>query len=217
MTDKLIEKIERIVSNYETSESDVDHLMTLIRKLQERTGTQGKYPLLAFFCDWTKHIKLDRNSEGHNIVLELNDQLYQVRNTPDRDTLINGLSQVISFERLQKELFDFLSAFGLPIDIVTKKKPWLRFVIHLINIITDCDLELPVKKRNRVVKTIKSGVVAISLKYKWINEGVFSSPQIVQKNTVLTFVISLNDTTTIVLPVKVLGKFITAKDNNVVA
>jgi hypothetical protein len=214
MTDEIIEKISALVRKHDTSESDVDHLMTLIRKLQEREASdKNLYPLLNLFCDWTKHSTLDRNAEGHRIVIELNNQLFLLKNVSDSDALVGGISQVISFERLQSELINFLSFHGLPLDIVTKKKLWLRFVVNLVNIVSDCDLQLPEKKTNRVPNSIKNGVVAVSLKYKWLNEGIINNLQKVSKKKVLALFIGLNDTTTIILPCKVLGKFLTAKDN----
>lgn len=211
MRDKLISKISQIVTSSDISESDVDHLMTLIRKLQEETSNDPKnYPLLIFFCDWTKHTHLSWNPEVSKIIVELNEQLF-LQKSGSTDDVIQGISQVISFERLQADLSTFLSYYDLPLDIVTKKDLWLRYVINLINIISDSSLQLPEKNKDMIKRSIKSGVIASSLKYVWINQGIFSPEATVTKVNVLALAIRLSDTTTLITPCKILGKFITSE------
>lgn len=212
MKDELLSKISKLIKTQEISESEVDHFMTLIRKLQERTGDHSHtFSLLDLFCDWTKHTALDRNAKGQSVIIELNEKLFTLKGVEDNNTLIEEISRVISFERLQVELTAFLSKHELPLDIVTEKKLWLRYVVQLINIVSNCTLNLPVKRRSLVKNKIKEGIVAVSLKYTWINQEVFTQAR--SAETVLALVIELSDTTTIVVPCKILGKFLTAKNN----
>lgn len=209
MRNELVDKISAIVTSSESSESDIDHLMTLIRKLQERTNSDlNLYPLLSLFCDWTKHTTLDRKA-AQGIVIELNEVLFRVKNISDNNLVINEISQVISFERLQAELRGFLFNQGLPTKIVTEKVLWLRFVVNLINIISDCELKLPENRRGDVVSHVKDGATAISLKYTWTTNSLFTNKP--STENVLILLITSSDTTTMILPCKVLGLYLTAK------
>lgn len=214
MKNELLEKIRALTVKSDLSESDVDHFMTLIRKLQERENSDPNiYPLLSFFCDWTKHTSLDRKA-AQGIVIELNEVLFRVKSVSDRNIVINEISQVISFERLQSELRCFLFDYGLPLNIVNEKNPWLYFIVNLINIISDCALELPENRRENVINSIKDGVVAISLKYTWVSESLFTNKPSVEK--VLALIITSSDTATTILPCKVLGLYLTAKDSKII-
>lgn len=211
MKDELLEKIYSLVVLPESSESDADHLMTLIRKIQERDNKTQKYPLLIFYCDWTKHAILNRKV-AQKIVLELNSVLFKIKDIADNDIVISEISQIISFERLQSEFHSFLFDYNLPLDIVIQKKLWLRFVVHLINITSNSVLELPREYKKNVPESI-NGIIATSLKFTWVKRNLF-----IIKNSsteeILTLIITLSNTSTLVLPCKVLGLYLTKKDSD---
>lgn len=206
MKDEIIEKISRIVTTKNSSESEVDHLMTLIRKLKEREGGNlHAYPILGLFCDWTKHTALDRNAEGHKIIVELNDKLrLLLKNEASKNMIFDETTKIISFERLQHELRVFLSDYQLPLDLVTKKELWLRFVINLINIVSECPLRLPERRRSMISSSIDKGVVATSLNLSWQSRT--------NKKKALCLIIELSNQKKVGVPCRVLGKYIEATE-----
>lgn len=211
MIDELHQKLSRLITNDHLTESDVDHFMTLIRKLQERTDdTSDNFVLLNFFCDWTKHATINRNSVGYQLITEINEVLYQVKNLQDNDQVIRRISGILSFTRLKEELNDFLIKYDLPKTVVNIKTNWNRFTILLINIITDCPLTLPVKRNNMVKNSIKEGVIANKFKLSWLPKEVFTKKSVTGEK-VLSLIISLSDTTSLILPYKIYGElFVTS-------
>ncbi len=208
MKSEILEKISNIVANSDTSESDIDHLMTLIRKLKESEGKNlSSYPMLGLFCDWTKHTVLNRNAEGHRIVIELNDKLrLLIEDEQNKDRVYEEITKVISFERLQNELTSFLVTYQLPADIVEKKELWLRFVIHLLNIVSECPLELPQKRKRLVISSIQNGITATSLNLSWQARS--------NSKRALFLVIKLSNQKKIGILCEVLGKYIESQVNS---
>jgi hypothetical protein len=64
-------------------------------------------------------------------------------------------------------------------------------------------------KHNLTKNHLNNG--AISLRYSWMDESRFTKHE--SKERVWVLIITLRDATPITLPCKVLGKYITAKDN----
>ncbi len=174
MIDEIHRKISDLVLNPNPSESEVDHLMTLIRKMQERKcgNKPSKYPLLDFFIDWTKHATLDRKMAS-SIVLRLNAILYENRNEKDVAKVKDKITDLLSFQTLREELRDFFEEYELQHNITEDEVLWDKFVKQLVHIITDCPLELPSKKYSEVVRGIRDGVIATDLRLSYVSSEFF--------------------------------------------
>lgn len=205
MIDELYSKISKILVKKDLTESDVDHAMTLVRKIQERDGTKNdNFKLLNFFIDWTKHVVLDRNALGYAAILELNELLYQTKDSKDISQVRDNITALLSFVTLRDELREFLTKHSLPTSVVDVKSQWNRFSILLINIISDCSLYLPDKKRSQVRRSIKEGVVANAMKLSWVDPQLFKTYSLkpttkgfAPGEKILSLIITLSDTTTI--------------------
>lgn len=211
MQEEILKKIKSISLEKQLSESQVDHLMTLIRKQMEHMNKadRKKYALLNFYCNWSKHIKISRSSIACEIILQLNKVLYCVKDSSDTNKVISEISSVISFPKLQTEINMFLKEFDLPVDLVTDFSRWREFVSHLINIIIDCPLVLPDIRKKEVTDTLKKGVVASQLRLTEVSQKVFepvmlknykAKKSIEDSLKVLVLHITMSDTTSIVLP-----------------
>ena len=219
MKSEIVNKIESLVKKKKISESQVDHLLTLIRKYHERSKDLGsEYPLLMLFCDWSKHVSIDRNSEAFDIIYKLDDILFKVKGIPNNDFVIAEISKIISFDQLKTDLNILLNKLEIVEKNIFDHTNWLRFVVIIIGIIVDCPLILPDRKIDLTRRSIGDGSVVKELNFTYINEYVFNPKKIIATKKlefnvddpkVLILIITMSDTTHIVLPYRVHGKFIT--------
>lgn len=220
MKSEIIDKLKKIIAEKEVSESQVDHFLTLTRKYHEQSGDIGsEYPLLMLFCDWSKHTRVDRNSKAFDVIRRLNDVLVKVSKIPNNDIVINELSEIISFKQLGLDLNLFFDKLGITDKSLFTKPNWLYFVVNLINIIVDCPLILPKSKIRPSQKSLGKGTVVTELNFKYVNENIFKPSkvlkykplQVVDDGTkVLVLMVTLSNTTHIVFPYRVQGKFLTS-------
>lgn len=206
MIDALYDKINTLVLNPEPSESEVDHLMTLTRKIQERRwgARLTKYPLLRFFVSWTKHATLSENTKSSEIILALNNILYENRGEVDVAKVKNKITDLLSFSTLKQEMGQFLAEYDLPKILVDNEVQWHRFETRLLHIIADCPLELQEKKYSKIDKSIKDGVIATDLRLTYLPIGTFpdhNAPTQLKQTlsssqaTTVSLVVNLSDNT----------------------
>lgn len=183
MIDEIHRKISDLVIKRDLSESEVDHLMTLIRKIQERKwgDKPSKYPLLHFFIDWTKHATLDRKVAS-SIVLRLNTILYENRNEKDVAKVKNKITDLLSFATLRKELRSFFEEYEFLHNLADDEALWDKFVEQLVHIITDCPLVLPSKQYSEVNNEIKGGVIATDLRLSYVSSETFTDRSLNQQS-----------------------------------
>lgn len=220
MKSEIVNKIESLIKKKKISESQVDHLLTLVRKYHDQSNDfVSEYPLLMLFCDWSKHVMLDRNSKAFDIIYKLDEILFNIRDVQNTDAVISEISKIISFDQLKTDLNIFLKKLEIVEKNIFEHDNWLRFVVNTINIIVDCPLILPDRKVDFTRRSIRDGSVVKELNFKYVNEYLFNPKKIIStKNLkfniddpkVLILMITTSDTTHIVLPYKVHGKFITS-------
>ncbi len=220
MKPEIVDKIESLVKIKKINESQVDHLLTLIRKYHDQLKDNGsEYPLLMLFCDWSKHVMLDRNSKAFDIIYKLDDILFKIKDIPNNDFVIEEISKIISFDQLKTDLNIFLNKLEISEKYIFEHTNWLRFVVIIIGIVVDCSLILPDRKIDLKRRSIGDGSVVKELNFRYVNEYLFSPKKIIAtKNLefnvddpkVLVLMITMSDITHIVLPYRVHGKFITS-------
>ena len=171
MKSEIVDKIKLLVEKKKISESQADHLLTLIRKYHDQSKDKGsEYPLLMLFCDWSKHVALDRNSNAFDIIYKLDDILFKIKDIPNNDFVIAEISKIISFNQLKIDLNIFLNKLEVPQKNIFEHTNWLRFVVIIIGIIVDCPLILPDRKINLSRRSIGDGSVVKELNFTYINE-----------------------------------------------
>lgn len=110
MKSEIVNKIESLIKKKKISESQVDHLLTLVRKYHDQSNDfVSEYPLLMLFCDWSKHVMLDRNSKAFDIIYKLDEILFNIRDVQNTDAVISEISKIISFDQLKTDLNIFLN------------------------------------------------------------------------------------------------------------
>ena len=216
MEKEVLGKIKSSIQKKSLNESDVDHLMTLIRKQLEHMSESDRtqYALLKFFCNWSKHIKIDRSSVANKIILKLNKTLFKVKDSKDTNEIISKVSNVISFIKLQNQLKKFLEKFDLPNNLVADFDKWREFVNNLIKIIVNSPLVLPDTKKSKAIKPFKKDAVVTQLQLAWINQKVFK-PEILTKPEagiseddpkLLILHLTMSNTTNILIPYTITWK-----------
>jgi hypothetical protein len=145
MQNDVARKITALATRREPlSESETSHLMTLCRKYLDHTPKEERlaYPIVRFFCDWAVHVTIDRSQEGLEILKRLNDTLVEVAPIADTDIVIGRITEVLSFRQLRRELGVLFERIGVQDSIDQDQVRWKNFVVHFIEIIRDCPLEV---------------------------------------------------------------------------
>ena len=126
------------------SESEACHLMVLCRKYLEHLSDEERlrYPILRFFSNWAVHITIDRSQEGLEILKQLNDTLVEVAPIASNEIVGGRLTKVLSFRQLRREVGALFERIGARDSIDGDQVRWETFVVHLIEIIRDCPLEV---------------------------------------------------------------------------
>jgi glutaredoxin-related protein len=119
------------------TESRVLYLLVEIRKVLEHDDVRES--ILRFYADWVVHTKLDK-SFSQKIYEELK----------SRDS--RGGANILNFERLRKDLKQFLIKYQLPTDLVEVDKHWISFRENLIDILIDVPI---VRKQEKIVGTFE--------------------------------------------------------------
>lgn len=207
MTNEVLEKIRRIISTTSLTESEVQHLFTLSRKLIERLpkGTAEQFALLKFYCDWTAHSKLNRSAEGALVVEKLHTIVNaHMERRRDNATIAADLTAALSLNKLHTQLNDLLHVFDpeFPIHYIQ----WRSIVAQLLEVITHSPLTIAGTKkalmrvRERIVATpIKGRAVVEQVAIVKIPRSTFH-PQTLRNDAVRCIELTLSDTTKIVVP-----------------
>lgn len=200
-------KIENIVQKENIlSESEVSHLLVLVRKHLERTR-DSEFSVLKFFCDWSMHIEINRSLPALEILRKLNAVINELKRTPDNKQLIDRITEVISFQVLKQELTAFFGSIGIQDELFFNK--WRSFVQTYTNIVLDCPLVLPSSPRNKrqkliikeiVENPIKEGAWVIGFYLTTLRNSFFLGGIKPIKGKSLCLVLATKDTTRIVVP-----------------
>ena len=145
MEHDIAKKIADLASRQDPlSESEVCHLMVLCRKYLEHLPDEERlrYSILRFFSNWTVHITIDRSQEGLEILKQLNDTLVELAPIASNEIVGGRLTKVLSFRQLRREVGALFERIGARDSIDGDQVRWETFVVHLIEIIRDCPLEV---------------------------------------------------------------------------
>jgi hypothetical protein len=164
---ELERKIKELVTAREPlSESEVSHLMTLMRKDLDRARNElgAEYQLLRFFCDWSVHITLDRSVSGMKMMQALNSILHEWGDRPPGEEFFDSVTRALSFDELRRQMASFFESARLSDRLTRNKRLWNNFVARLISVVRDCSLELPERTSKKEIKEIREEIVGNPLK-----------------------------------------------------
>ena len=202
------------------SEDQVRSLMILVRKRLELLTDSERlnYLVLNLFCNWCAHIKIDQSNSGLRIIARVNDTLVAVKDLKDSNEIQLELSKSFGYVSLRRELLLFLTNIGLIpyVEVSTMGNDiWGHFITHLLEIIRDVPLEFPSlnsldKTKQKIYdqiahNSIRPGAGIIAMK---ITKVDYSKMGLKDTGELLSLCISLEDTTTIVVPLLLNVNFI---------
>jgi len=148
------------------------------------------------------------------ILKNLNDTLVKMKDTKNNNELLNGITNVISFLGLQKQLNEFFEMIGA--KSFSNRDEWTNFVRNYIEIVLNCPLILP-EKINKKIRPYYDSIVSNPLKPgMWVigfaisrpDKTIFAGTKVAIHTKFLSLVILTSDTTRIVAPLtgeKILG------------
>ncbi|TSC83896.1 MAG: Uncharacterized protein G01um101413_699 [Parcubacteria group bacterium Gr01-1014_13] len=199
MEDEIIRKIKEIIASDKTlTESQVAHLMVLMRKLIDKTKAEN-FQLLDFFCNWSVHTDMDR-TPALEILKRLNDLIVTTKDYGNTNLIIALVSAVISFKELRQEIKKLLSSAGIQTDSFDNISFWRNFAQKLIEILRDCPLQMPEdpgKKSEKIIKQIEANQIKAGCWIKQVSIKVGPTPILGQT---IYLNILYSDTTIIALP-----------------
>jgi hypothetical protein len=131
---KIRSELENLPIN---TEARVLYLLVEIRKVLEHDNVHNS--VLRFYGDWVVHTKLDK---------AFSQRIYdELQSEDSRDG-----TNILNFERLKRELKEFLEHYQLPTALVEIDDLWTPFREKLIDILVDVPL---VRKQEKEVGTFE--------------------------------------------------------------
>ena len=173
MTNEVLEKIRRIVNAASPTESEVQHLFTLSRKLIERLpkGTAEQFALLKFYCDWTVHSQIDRSAEGALVIEKLHSIVNaHMERRRDNATIVADLTAALSLDKIHAQLNDLLHLFDGEIGFSIDDIQWRRIVAQLLEVITHSPLKIAGTRK--ALMRVRERIKATPIKGRAIVEQV---------------------------------------------
>ena len=147
MIDQIITKLQKLLARDVplNSEMKVVYYFVEIRKLLEKNNIANEYPIAGFYSDWCLHPIISRKNSIKRI--------RKILNLIEEGNGHNGMSQMISFKHLKRELAKINKHFQLP-SFTTDDVTWLRFKKNLRNVLIEQPIEIPRTKEFHI-KSIK--------------------------------------------------------------
>jgi len=208
MTNEILEKIERIIRTPLPSESDINHLFTLIRKLIERLRGSDKrnFALLKFYCDWVLHSEIDKSSEGAMIIERVHAIINDHMRRNDSGQIPADLTAALSLNEVRSQLNNLLQLSEPGIGLSVDNEQWRVIIIQLVEIISHCPLRIDKSKwwlteilDKITAKPIKDKAIVEEVAVIKISKQVFS-PRAKEDELVYCIMLTLSDTTHIIAP-----------------
>jgi hypothetical protein len=131
------------------TKSTVHRLMGLLRELLEERGERKKYPVLAMYCDWAVHRKLDRSQQG-SALLDMLDDVWALTANADEQirVLLKGISPVTLRDQIIQLLGTVLVNPAMIIDVPSCTK----IMVHL----TEDLMDKPIARRREDLEKRKA-------------------------------------------------------------
>jgi hypothetical protein len=145
---KLAEELDRGI----TTEVQVVYVLAGVRKLIERDHIENRYADLRFHCDWALHSSMSRAAA--KAILRQFDAAYPLLRDSGKlhelpSELRYEIDRISKMRSFNKELAEFLDAYGLP--PLTKNRPdgWTHFLHLYTKVIEDIPLAISVPREKK--------------------------------------------------------------------
>lgn len=134
----ILKKLHNHLNNGINCEADVVYLFIEIGKYLEQ-NKNFNFPLIKFYRNWIAHSQINNTHLADDISTALNQALTSSE-AGDGVTMIKKVMEVISKERLKKELGDYFDMTSLPKDILNIQS-WKDFLRLLVGVLIDVPVE----------------------------------------------------------------------------
>jgi len=160
VTNERVAKIRKILETGALSESHVQHLFVLARKLIETApATQPpKFELLKFFCDWTVHPWLDRSEQAALMIERANRILADhLSKGLDSERFVKELKRALSLTEARNELGKLIGLYDSGGASLIDAGRWNRIAIGLAEIVSECPLTIGATRDGKL-RTIRERI-----------------------------------------------------------
>ncbi len=175
MTDQILEKLNKHISNGIDREADVVYLLVQIRKLLERDKEGGKFRSLDLYCDWILHADICWNINRNQILDRIEEVINLLETSGDKDNqgeIIKKINEAISFDKFYVDLKSFFTEKNL---VFFSDEKYIILLRLLLEILKDIPL---IAKNNRFKFSFTSGndVHSFHARIELSDKSVFRSP-----------------------------------------
>lgn len=135
MTDQILEKLNKHISNGINREADVVYLLVQIRKILEREKIKEKFRSLNLYCDWMLHANITKNGTRNQILDRIEEVINLLENLGDKnnqDEIIKKIDEAISFDKFYIDLKSFFTEKKLIFFTDEKYIILLRLLIEIL-------------------------------------------------------------------------------------
>lgn len=153
----IIDKLRTELSHKITTERQVVYILAEVRKLMEVTGEADNYFALNFHCCWALHTKMSR--DGARRILERFDKAHEeaIAVVPPDPYNLSPESQeqvhdTMSYRKFRIQMREYLTAYGLPLDLVDSDLEWVNFLSLYTEVIEECPLVLTNVNLNHITE-----------------------------------------------------------------
>jgi hypothetical protein len=144
MADRKLDPLQDLLGRTTFSTSEVVHLLVEIRNLIDGLKNRSRYPVLRFFCDWTVHRQLDRNTAAREILAEFaNVAETTMQRRKVLPATMNRLSPILSLNRLREEMTLILAEHRLDDTLCCRLTRWGQFLSTYVDLISRTPLAMP--------------------------------------------------------------------------
>src|ERR1700688_256966 len=163
-TSEIIRKLTDELDKGITTEVQTVYLLAGIRKLIERDSIEGQYADLKFHCDWALHSSME-HAAARQILRKFDAAHALLREGVALHKLPRGLrseiDRISKMRSFEKELAEFLTAYGLPPITKISEDGWPHFLHLYTRVIEDIPLTVSVpaggEKKNKAKQSTSDG------------------------------------------------------------
>lgn len=122
------DKLTKLLNQDSISESEVSHLLALIRKEIEslRENERKKYPDLKLFCDWALHTEINQSFVGSKLGTEIHKAILKYHKS-NSDELIQEISKTL-LTAFKKQFKKLLKSGSYNTKIIDNNQIWGVFL-----------------------------------------------------------------------------------------
>jgi hypothetical protein len=140
MQNEIVRKLNCQLEHGFKREADVLYVMAEVRKLFERVRTVRKFPVLAFYSNWTLHTRIDREPWAKEGLKRLEEVVSGFNSgTHDAEAVLKGVTGLLSFQRLHAEFLGFGAENNIRFDQLSNEE-WRQFSTLLVDVLVDCPI-----------------------------------------------------------------------------